>query len=362
LQRLVIERSHDLVTLIEPDGTIVYASPRWATMLGFQPEEVVGTSLLDYCHPDDAVAGLGAIERFSSGEQLPSVVTRRATKDGRWLTVESNATPIFDSQGNVTHILGSARDITEREELRLGLAEIDALYRIADAIAQTTSLDELFEEAIDTLVSVTSADRASVLLVDETSVMRFAAWRNLSAAYREATDGHSPWTADVVDPQPVLVPDVAAAAFEQELERAVLGEGIGALAFIPLLHEERLLGKFMLYRAEPGAWSDREVRLCQTIASHLASATVRTRARACARLARAARDDHAHSRRGNHRAERLERDRLRERRGGADDRLCRRERLPLDAARRGARAVRDAERGRHTTRRRRSAGPARAPR
>src|SRR4051812_28262900 len=180
LQRLVIERSHDLVTLIEPDGTIVYASPRWSSMLGYEPEEVVGTSLVDYCHPDDVAAGLGAIERFSAGERLPSVVTRRATKDGRWLTVESNATPIFDAQGNVTHILGSARDITEREELRLGLAEIDALYRIADAIARTTSLEQLFEEAIDTLLSVTSADRASILLFDDSRLMRFVAWRDLS--------------------------------------------------------------------------------------------------------------------------------------------------------------------------------------
>jgi PAS domain S-box-containing protein len=286
LQRLVIERSHDLVTLIEPDGTIVYASPRWATMLGFEPEEVVGTSLVDYCHPDDVAAGLGAIERFSNGEQLPSVVTRRATKDGRWLTVESNATPIFDTQGNVTHILGSARDITEREELRLGLAEIDALYRVADAIARTSSLAELFDEAIDTLVSVTSADRASILLFDETDVMRFVAWRALSDAYRAATEGHSPWTPDAVDPQPVLVPDVVGAGFDEHLEAAVRSEGIGALSFIPLVHDDRLLGKFMLYRDEPGPWIEREVRLCKTIANHLASATARTRARAELRASR----------------------------------------------------------------------------
>src|SRR3954467_10248077 len=227
LQRLVIERSHDLVTLIEPDGTIVYASPRWATMLGFEPEEVVGTSLVDYCHPDDAALGLGAIERFSAGEQLPSVVTRRATKDGRWLTVESNATPIFDAHGNVTHILGSARDITEHEELRIGLAEIDALYRIADAIARTTSLAQLFDEAIDILVSVTSADRASILLFDEANAMRFVAWRGLSDAYRTATDGHSPWTADAIDPQPVLVQDAAAAGFAEPVEAAVRRGGIG---------------------------------------------------------------------------------------------------------------------------------------
>ena len=33
LRRLVVERSHDLVTLIEPDGTIVYASAAWETLL-----------------------------------------------------------------------------------------------------------------------------------------------------------------------------------------------------------------------------------------------------------------------------------------------------------------------------------------
>ncbi len=33
------------VTLIEPDGTIVYASPSWSAMLGWAPDEVVGTSL-----------------------------------------------------------------------------------------------------------------------------------------------------------------------------------------------------------------------------------------------------------------------------------------------------------------------------
>ena len=70
------------------------------------------------------------------------------------------------------------------------------------------------------------------------------------------------------------------------LEAAVLREGIGALAFIPLVHDGRLLGKFMLYRDAPHTWLDREVRLCGTIANHLASATVRTRARTALRDSR----------------------------------------------------------------------------
>jgi PAS domain S-box-containing protein len=286
LQRLVIERSHDLVTLIEPDSTIVYASPSWRSMLGWEPDEVVGTSLIDYCHPDDTDRGLAAVEQLAGGTPLPSVATRRLTKDGRWLLVESNATAVYDANGNVTHILGSARDVTEREELRIGLAEIDALYRIADAVGRATSLQELFDEAMAILIGATSADRASILLLDERGVMRFQAWHGLSDAYRAATDGHSPWTAAAVDPQPVVLGSAAEGGFEPELEATLRAEEIGALAFIPLVYGGRLLGKFMLYRAEPRDWPEREIRLCTTIANHLASATARTQARAELRASR----------------------------------------------------------------------------
>ena len=32
--------------------------------------------------------------------------------------------------------------------------------------------------------------------------MRFKAWRGLSDAYRATTEGHSPWTAETIDPEP----------------------------------------------------------------------------------------------------------------------------------------------------------------
>ena len=168
------------------------------------------------------------------------------------------------------------RDVTEHEDLRARVAELNALYRVADAIARATGLDELLAEAVEALVQATQADRASVLLYDEGGVMRFRAWHGLSDEYRARTEGHSPWTPDDLDPEPVLVADVAAAGFDDELERAVRAEGIEALAFVPLVHGTRLLGKFMLYHDGPHEWTKREVLLCRTIANHLASATVRT--------------------------------------------------------------------------------------
>jgi PAS domain S-box-containing protein len=286
LRRLVLERSHDLITMIEPDGTIAYASPSWATVLGYEPEDVVGTSLVAYTHPDDAAKGLDAIAAQAAGAEIPPIVTRRRAKDGRWVSIESNSTPVFDADGNVTHIIGSARDVTESEELRARVRELNSLYRVADAVARASTLDDLFGEALEALIDATAADRASLLLYDDDGVMRFRAWRGLSDDYRTATEGHSPWTQDAVDPEPVLVEELAAAGFEPELRQAVEREGIAALAFVPLVHGGRLLGKFMLYASQRHAWQEREIRLCLTIANHLASATVRTQTTAQVRAQR----------------------------------------------------------------------------
>ena len=175
-------------------------------------------------------------------------------------------------------MLGTARDVSEREELRSRLRDLDAGYRFAEAVAGASELDEVLEAALDALLEATGADRASVVLVDRGGELRFRAWRGLSDAYRSATESNWPWPPDAEDPQPVLVEDVAAAGFAPALKRMIRKEGIGALAFLPLVRGERLLGKFTLYRDAPHRWSEREVLLSRTIATHLASVVERTQA------------------------------------------------------------------------------------
>jgi PAS domain S-box-containing protein len=283
IQQLVLERSHDLITVTDALGTIVYASPSWQSVLGWSPEMLTGTSIVDLVHPDDRRRATDGFESVLGGGDVAGITARFKTHDGRWVPIETSGSPIRDERGVVTHLLGTARDVSEREQLRERVHEVDALYRIADAIARATSLESLFAEAVETLLGATAADRAAILLYDEASVMRFVAWHALSDAYRAAAEGHSPWPPDAVGPQPVLVRDAAAAGFPPELARALETERIGSLAFIPLVHDGRLLGKFMLYLDTPHDWSDRDVRLCGKIANHLGSATVRTRARTALR-------------------------------------------------------------------------------
>jgi PAS domain S-box-containing protein len=234
--------------------------------------------VLELIHPDDARLATDAWNEVAAGTDVDSVTVRLRRAAGGFAWFEVNGSSVRNDEGELRFLLGTARDVSEREELRSRLRDLDAVYRFADAVAGARALDEVLEAALEALLEATGSDRASVLLADEGGVLRFRAWRGLSDAYRAFTEGHSPWPADVVDPQPVLVEDVAGAGLELALERVVRKEGIGALAFIPLVRGGRLLGKFMLYRDTPHRWSDREVLLSRTIANHLASVTERTQA------------------------------------------------------------------------------------
>jgi signal transduction histidine kinase/CheY-like chemotaxis protein len=155
------------------------------------------------------------------------------------------------------------------------------------AISQTRTVEEICDIALQALADGLGLSRSSILLYDSDSVMRFAAWRGISAEYRSAVEGHSPWRPDTPNPEPLVVPDVtlepSLAAFLPIIE----SERIAAMAFIPLVSLGRVIGKFMLYYDEPHALSTNELQLVSLIAWQVAFAVERTRAEAQARRSEA---------------------------------------------------------------------------
>src|SRR5215471_3730981 len=141
LTQLVLERTHDLVTLLDPAGTIVYASPAWETILGRPAESLCGTPVLELVHPGDAAAVSAAVSAVAEGRELDAATFRVLASDGSWIAVEATGTPVAGPDGRIESLMATARDVTEREELRLRVQEIDVLYRLADSIAHATDLD-----------------------------------------------------------------------------------------------------------------------------------------------------------------------------------------------------------------------------
>lgn len=154
---------------------------------------------------------------------------------------------------------------------------IAACLALTTAISRSHTVEEIYEAALDALRAGLGVERASILLFDADGVMRFKAYRGLSDAYRRAVEGHTPWRPDSRDPQPIWVPDVAADPSLEAYSAAFAAEGIAALAFIPLISLDRVIGKFMLYYGVPTRATTEVLQLAGVIAAQVAFAVVRTR-------------------------------------------------------------------------------------
>ena len=67
---------------------------------------------------------------------------------------------------------------------------VEELYRLIDRLYRAETPNDVYEAALDAITGALGCTRASVLLFDDTGIMRFAAWRGLSDAYRRAVEGH----------------------------------------------------------------------------------------------------------------------------------------------------------------------------
>jgi PAS domain S-box-containing protein len=147
---------------------------------------------------------------------------------------------------------------------------------LTQAISRTRTVEEIYATALDALGEGLGVTRASILLFDPDGVMRFKAYRGLSEQYRAAVEGHTPWTPDTPDAEPIVVADVTDDASLAAFLPVIRAEGIGAMAFIPLVSRGRVIGKFMLYYPGPHALRADEIQLAGLIASQVAFAVERT--------------------------------------------------------------------------------------
>ena len=154
----------------------------------------------------------------------------------------------------------------------------EELYRFTERLYRAETRNDVYEAALDIITRALGCRRASILLFDDAGVMRFAAWRDLSDGYRRALEGHSPWTRDVKDPQPVCIQDIQATNLPEFLYDTIKAEQIGALAFFPLVVNNGLVGKFMTYYDARHVFSDAELALSLTIARQLGFDLERRRA------------------------------------------------------------------------------------
>src|SRR5215469_785264 len=106
-------------------------------------------------------------------------------------------------------LVRQSADYVERRGAETALAkraeQQTALHEFTNRLYRADSLSVIYDAALDAILGAIRCARASILRLDESGVMRFVAWRGLSDGYRQAVEGHSPWSPDENNPEPVCI-------------------------------------------------------------------------------------------------------------------------------------------------------------
>jgi GAF domain-containing protein len=174
-----------------------------------------------------------------------------------------------DAATGISHRQGRVQKLP-LSELAAANRQRDALYQLSEELHRANGPADTYSAAMDAIEAALDCDRSSVLLFDTHGTMQFVASSGISEGYRSAVTGHSPWRVDSRDATPIIVSDIHACDLDADLKHAIASEGIRAAAFIPLLSEGAVIGKFMAYFREPREFSKDDTAVSLTIARQLA--------------------------------------------------------------------------------------------
>lgn len=291
----VINRTPFMLTRCGRDLRYRFVSEGFADLVGRPAHEIIGRPIGEVIGEDALKAINPSIARVLNGERIETE-TEIPGKDGMRI-IHVVSTPDRDERGEVTGWVASILDITERKlaeqqrqraeaALARSANEQAALYEFANRLYRAEAVTIVYEAALDAIARTLYCGRAAVLRCDSVGAMRLVASRGIAEDFRKAIDGHLPWPADEQNPQPVLFADVERSELAPELKLAVREEGIGALAFIPLMSADgRLAGEFVICYETPHGFSRDQIDLALHLARRFGFALERIEAEHARRLA-----------------------------------------------------------------------------
>ncbi|WP_276973680.1 bifunctional diguanylate cyclase/phosphodiesterase, partial [Ferrimicrobium acidiphilum] len=124
LYRTIVETAHEGIAIFDRDLVVRFANPRLDSMVGYDIEELVGSSVTSLLYPDDVDGVRELVERRYQGFQE----MRMRRRDGTAIWTLTASSPIPDETGEVQSLV-MFTDITDRRAAELALLEHEDRFR-----------------------------------------------------------------------------------------------------------------------------------------------------------------------------------------------------------------------------------------
>jgi PAS domain S-box-containing protein/diguanylate cyclase (GGDEF)-like protein len=158
--RLLADNSTDWITLHNPTGRYLYVSPASWDLLGYEPEDLLGTNPYDLFHPDDVEAVRATHDALLESNEPSTCTYRLRDRGGDYRWVETTAQSIRDPIiGEVRELQSTTRDVTRRMEAE---ARFRTAFDKAPIGMAMVGLDGRFLSVNETLCGILGYDRTDL--------------------------------------------------------------------------------------------------------------------------------------------------------------------------------------------------------
>ena len=148
---------------------LLYINPALCRMLGYEEEELRGTTILDL-HPEDSLSHVVAeFDAQARGEKVLSADIPCRRKDGTIVYVDIRTTPILIDRKECN--VGFLTDITARRRSQERIEHLNAVLRaigqVDELITRETDRDRLLQAACDSLINTLGYHNAWIAIADD---------------------------------------------------------------------------------------------------------------------------------------------------------------------------------------------------
>ncbi|KKM91253.1 hypothetical protein LCGC14_1230390 [marine sediment metagenome] len=148
--RLISENTIDLICIVDNKWKFQYCNEAYERVLGYNSNELIGTSSLNLMHPEDRNKAYEEFRNsFHTGLRISKA--RIKCKDGTYKWMESFGRIIFDEEGQFKQSVGISRDITERKRTKHRLKESELKYK--EAYNKAEFYKDIFTHDINNIIS-----------------------------------------------------------------------------------------------------------------------------------------------------------------------------------------------------------------
>ena len=181
--RQIIERSSDLITLHSRDGALTYVAPSIRKVLGRDPADLPGGTLLYLVHPEDRARVADMFTELASSPPNTAATLRYRMQhaDQRSIWIEATATNLLE-ESSVGAIVVNRRDVSSEVDTQQVLAErvdertrvLGALLEVARTISSTLELERVVDLIMHELMKVIPCNGGAVLVIEGDELVTMA--------------------------------------------------------------------------------------------------------------------------------------------------------------------------------------------